>query len=164
VVKTVYLGLGSNIGSRRNNINCALAFLQAKLAIIKTSSIYETSAVGGVKQRNFFNCAVKAKTKLSPYELLKFVKGIEGAMGRAKTVKWGPRLIDIDILFYSDKVIKGSNTLTLPHKEVLNRLFVLTPLNDIAANFTHPVIRQKIKTLYNNALLTLPRQKVKIIA
>lgn len=153
------------MGDRRNNINCALSFLQAKpvkIKIIKTSSVYETSAVGGVKQRNFFNCAVKALTNLAPSELLAFIKSIESKMGRKKTVRWGRRIIDIDILFYGKEIIK-TKTLCVPHKEILNRLFVLAPLGEIAPAFTHPLVKQKVKTLYNEALLTLKGQKVKII-
>ena len=101
------------------------------------------------KQRNFYNIAAKFKTLLLPDELLKTLKRIEKELGRKKTYRWGPRVIDIDILFYGKKVVKTKN-LTVPHKEISNRAFVLVPLKEISPAFVHPVLRKQVKTLCVN--------------
>ena len=112
---------------------------------IKVSSLYETEPVGP-EQRNFYNIAGKFKTSLQPRELLKVLKNIEEKLGREKTFRWGPRVIDIDILFYGKQVIKTKN-LIIPHKEIINRAFVLVPMAEISANYIHPVYKKAIKTL-----------------
>ncbi len=145
----IYLSFGSNIGNRKKNIEKALSVLDKnKIAEIKISSLYETEAVGP-KQRNFYNVAGKFKTELLPDELLKKLKQIEKELGRAETYHWGPRVIDIDILFYGKKVVKTKN-LTVPHKEISNRAFVLVPLKEISPAFVHPVLRKQVKTLCVN--------------
>ncbi|MFC1501263.1 2-amino-4-hydroxy-6-hydroxymethyldihydropteridine diphosphokinase [Elusimicrobiota bacterium] len=143
----VYVGLGSNIGNRKLNIKKALKFLSDinDFFILKTSSLYETSAIGP-SQRSFINCVIKAKTKLDPHELLKNMQKIEKTMGRQKTVKWGPRIMDLDILLYGKTVIKSEN-LTIPHKEMEKRLFVLDPLSEISPKLIHPVIKQTVSKL-----------------
>lgn len=170
----IYLSLGSNIGNRAENIISALSFLQSSgfVNILRISSFYETSAVGP-KQRNFYNIAVEADTGLSPYGLLALAKHAEFLLGRlsAKNAKrWGPRIIDIDILFFGNKIIsEGSfaarldSRLIIPHKEIENRLFVLCPMNELAPDFVHPVLNRKINQILKNNLLTLKDQKVKII-
>ena len=146
---TIYLSLGSNIGNRKNNLRKALIELNMNnIKEIKISSLYETEPVGP-KQRNFYNIAGKFKTTLQPQELLKKIKQIEEYLGRTKTYRWGPRVIDIDILFYGKQIIKNKN-LIIPHKEITNRAFVLVPMNEIAPNFIHPVYNKIIKTLNNN--------------
>ena len=141
-----YLSLGSNIGNRKKNIEKALVQLEKNsIKKIKLSSFYETEPVGPV-QRNFYNIAGKFKTELTPFDLLKKIKEIESLLGRKKTYRWGPRVIDIDILFYGKKIIKTEN-LIIPHKEICKRLFVLIPLNEIAPNFVHVTAHKKIKTL-----------------
>ena len=143
---TIYLSLGSNIGDRRKNLEKALIELEKNnINIIKISSVYETEPVGP-KQRNFYNMAGKFSTNLLPDELLNQLKQIEKFLGRKKTFKWGPRLIDIDILFYGKQIIKTKN-LIIPHKEIVNRAFVLIPMNEISPHFIHPVYRRKIITL-----------------
>lgn len=143
---TIYLSLGSNIGNRKKNLEKALIELgQNNIKEIKISSFYETEPVGP-KQRNFYNIAGKFKTNLKPQELLKTVKQIEEKLGRIKTYHWGPRLIDIDILFYGKQIVKTKN-LIIPHKEIINRSFVLVPMNEIAPNFVHPANHKTIKTL-----------------
>ncbi|MBO7611931.1 MAG: 2-amino-4-hydroxy-6-hydroxymethyldihydropteridine diphosphokinase [Elusimicrobia bacterium] len=147
---TIYLSLGSNIGNREKNLEKALTELSNNnISKIKVSSLYETEPVGP-KQRNFYNIAGKFKTNLNPQDLLKVLKQIEQNLGRTKTYRWGPRVIDIDILFYGKQVIK-SPKLTIPHKEIINRAFVLVPMKEIASNFVHPTQHKTIKTL-NNAL------------
>jgi 2-amino-4-hydroxy-6-hydroxymethyldihydropteridine diphosphokinase len=146
---TIYLSLGSNIGNRKRNLEKALTELEInKIKKIKISSFYETEPVGP-KQRNFYNIAGKFKTNLTPQNLLKTVKKIEEYLGRTETYRWGPRVIDIDILFYGKQIIKTKN-LIIPHKEIINRAFVLVPMNEIAPNFIHPVYCKTIKTLNNN--------------
>ena len=156
----IYLSLGSNIGDMAENIMSALSFLQSSgfVEIKKISSFYETSAVGP-KQRNFYNIAVEAWTQLSPYGLLALIKHGEFLLGRKKRKTaelWGPRRIDIDILFFGNKIIKKDSfaakldtDLVLPHKEIGNRLFVLCPLNEIAPDFVHPVLNRKINAIYS---------------
>lgn len=147
----VYLSLGSNIGDRRKNIEKALRQLEKnKIFKITISSFYETESVGP-KQRNFYNIAGKFKTEFSPLELLKTLKHIEKLLGRTKTYRWGPRVIDIDILFYGKKIFK-TKILTIPHKEILNRAFVLVPMNEICPSFVYPGIQKRIKTLFNNLI------------
>ncbi|MDR1417762.1 MAG: 2-amino-4-hydroxy-6-hydroxymethyldihydropteridine diphosphokinase [Endomicrobium sp.] len=159
----IYLGLGSNIGNRAENIFAALSFMQSSLLIkiIKLSSLYKTSPIGP-KQKSFYNIAIKAKTKLNPYNLLFFLKQLEQILGRKKIILWGPRIIDIDILFFGNKVLNNS-LLSIPHKELQNRLFVLISLNEIASNLLHPVLNKTIHSILKEKLLTLKHQKVKII-
>ena len=150
-LKKIFLAFGSNIGYRRQNIERAIAELEQRgIPKIRLSSYYETSPVGP-KQKQFLNAAGIFKTNLTADKLLKTVKDIEKMLGRKKTLRWGPRTIDIDILFYSDIIIKNKN-LIIPHKEIQNRLFVLQPLNEIASGFIHPVEKKQIKTLLKNAL------------
>jgi 2-amino-4-hydroxy-6-hydroxymethyldihydropteridine diphosphokinase len=160
---SVYLSLGSNVGDRAENIVSALSFLQRNMSVNveKVSSFYETSPVG-LKQRSFYNIVIEAQTDLKPYDLLLFIKHVEFILGRRKTIKWGPRVIDIDILFFGRKIIDQPD-LTVPHKEIQNRLFVLIPLSEIAGDFVHSVLKQKISSILCDKLLTLKCQKVKII-
>lgn len=126
-------GLGSNIGDKPANIKKALALIESRglARLIAVSSIYKTPPWGYLEQENFANACALAKTTLSPEALLAAVKAIETDMGRQETVRWGPRLIDIDILFYGNEPLK-TDDLVLPHKELFNRAFVLVPLAEIA--------------------------------
>lgn len=127
------LGLGSNIGDKPANIRRALALVEARglARLTAVSSIYKTPPWGYLDQENFANACALAETTLAPEALLAAVKAIETDMGRQEAVRWGPRLIDIDILFYGNKPLKTDN-LVLPHKELFNRSFVLIPLAEIA--------------------------------
>ncbi len=129
----VGLGLGSNIGDKPANIRRALALLEARGAVDITavSSIYRTAPWGYLEQDVFANATALARTRLPPAALLAEAKAIEAEMGREKTIRWGPRLIDIDILFYGDLPLAEPD-LILPHKELFNRAFVLVPLAEIA--------------------------------
>ncbi|MGA2638084.1 2-amino-4-hydroxy-6-hydroxymethyldihydropteridine diphosphokinase [Methylocella sp.] len=127
------LGLGSNIGDKPANIARALAHLAARGAVTVTavSSIYRTAPWGYLDQEDFANACALATTTLEPAALLAEVKAVEAEMGRTGGVRWGPRLIDIDILFFGAEVF-DSPELVLPHKELFNRAFVLAPLAEIA--------------------------------
>jgi len=136
----VYLSLGSNLGQRKRYIKKAIALLK-KNPHFKTerlSSYYETEPTGFKNQPRFINLCLRAKTGLSPDELLKFVKEIEKKLGRKKRRRFGPREIDIDILFYGKKIIKRRD-LIIPHPRLKNRLFVLQPLVEISPNLRHPI-------------------------
>ena len=126
-------GLGSNIGDKPANIRAALALLEARgvATLTAVSSIYQTPPWGYLEQESFANACALARTSLGPAALLAAVKSIEADMGRAETFRWGPRLIDIDILFYGDAPLSTPD-LVLPHKELFNRSFVLVPLAEIA--------------------------------
>ncbi len=136
----VYLSLGSNLGQRKGYINKAVALLKKNrlFKLERISSFYETEPEGFKNQPGFINICLKAKTSLSPEQLLKFLKDTEKKVGRKKRKRWGPREIDIDILFYGKKVIKR-RCLTIPHRRLQDRIFVLKPLVEISPNLRHPV-------------------------
>lgn len=128
-----YLGIGSNIGDRHKTITRAIEKIGRLKGtqVIKTSGIYRTSPVGGPKGQGFFlNAAVKVDTKLSVGELLREIKSLERSLGRKKAVRWGPRVIDVDILFFGDKQVR-SKRLCVPHARVFVRDFVKGPLSEI---------------------------------
>ena len=112
------------------------------------SSIYESSPYGDLKQEDFFNAVFKIKTYYRPLELFGFLKKVEEQVGRKKTIKWGPREIDLDILFYNNLILEDEQ-LTIPHKDILNRDFVLIPLCEIAPELEHPGIHKKIYEICN---------------
>lgn len=146
MANNVYLGLGSNLGNKIENLQNAVKQinLNDKIKIISYSSLYETSAVGYVDQDNFFNLVLKIITYFSPLELLKEGKKIELQMGRKKNFHWGPRIIDIDILLYDDFIINEEDFI-VPHKELTKRDFVLEGLIEIDENLSHPVSKLKLK-------------------
>ena len=132
---TVYIGLGSNKNNPKEQIQNALKELRKKIEIIKESSIYETEPVGKNGTQNFYNMVIKAKTQLSPYSLLDMLLKIESSFGRnrKKEKRWGDRVLDLDILNYED-IIMNDYRLTLPHREMFNRIFVLEPFLEIEPN------------------------------
>ncbi len=127
-----YLSLGSNIGDRLKNLQGAVDALTLlpRTKVTAVSSVYETEPVGLKEQRSFYNIAVKVETSLSPRCLLGACLGIEAAMGRIRNIKNGPRIIDIDLILYDNEKYNDEE-LTLPHKEMNNRAFVLVPLTEI---------------------------------
>lgn len=135
-----YLGIGSNMGDRKKYIEDAEQALKAHplIRFIRMSDIIETEPYGGVEQENFLNGAIEAETLLEPEELLAALHEIENNAGRERTLHWGPRTLDLDILFY-DKLIYESDTLVIPHPDLQNRSFVLKPLSMIAPNYRHPL-------------------------
>ena len=128
----VYLSLGSNLGDRAANLNRAVAKLDSgPVRVSRVSSIYETTPVGVTDSSpDYLNLALKAETDLAPRELLEYVKSLERELGRAESYRWGPRIIDIDILLFDD-VTMDSDDLTIPHPRMLERKFVLVPLLEI---------------------------------
>ena len=129
---TVYLGLGSNLGERQQNIQRAIQLLNKNtVTVTKISRIIETDPVGGIAQPKYLNAVIETNTDLPPQKLLALIKNIERFIGRKPTVRNGPRKIDIDILLYGELKISAKD-LTIPHPRIQERLFVLTPLREIA--------------------------------
>ena len=150
-METIYLSLGSNQGDRRENIKKAIELIKANnVNVSKISSLYETEPVGFKDQPYFYNLCLKAETKLDPHTLLTLIKGIETETGRVKTTEKGPRIIDIDILFYSNIILKDKD-LVIPHSEIINRKFVLEPLCEIAPELVHPEKNAKIADILKEA-------------
>ncbi|MFH1014126.1 MAG: 2-amino-4-hydroxy-6-hydroxymethyldihydropteridine diphosphokinase [Thermoplasmatota archaeon] len=145
----VFLGLGSNIGNKEDYINKALSFISELYEVKKISHLYLTEPVGNIKQDWFLNCVVEIKTNVDPKKLLSSFKAIERKLGRIKTVKNGPRSIDIDILFYGDHIVNTKN-LIIPHPLIQDRLFVLQPMMDINPDFIHPMSKKSIHEMYKN--------------
>ena len=147
---TAVLLLGCNSGDCVQNILNALILLEKRVGkIIKSSSLFETSPWGFADQPEFLNQAVIIETLLQPLKLLEVLKNLEIEMGRITTEKWKQRCIDIDILFYDASVFE-SEELIIPHPHLHNRKFALIPLLEIMPEFTHPVIKKKIKELTDN--------------
>ena len=132
-VVTAYLGLGSNLGDRLANLREAIRRLEdgGACKVVKRSSVYETEPVGMVEQPDFLNAVVEVETAVEPRDLLRLCKSIENEMGRVRTNKWGPRVIDVDILLHGGSRVLEDD-LTIPHAEMIGRAFVLVPLAEIA--------------------------------
>ncbi len=146
-----YVGVGSNLGDRKKNIEKALSFLKARkeIKILRISSLYDTVAVGGRSQANYLNAVFCFKTFLDPRRLLAVLQGIEKKMGRPlKREKWCPRVIDLDILFYSSTIFE-KNKLIIPHPLMHERFFVLRPLLELAPRAVHPILKKTVKKLFN---------------
>lgn len=144
-----YLGLGSNLGDRKDYINRAVSRLSshAEISLLKCSSIIETKAFGKTDQPDFLNCILKIKTILSPQELLKLCLKIEKSLGRIRYETWGPRVIDIDILFYSDRIIDTPD-LKIPHPGIIKREFVLRSLMELCPELIHPVEKRTVREIF----------------
>ncbi len=136
---TVYLGLGSNMGERQDNLEKALELLGQRMRLGAISSVYDTAPVGNVNQPCFLNMACQVYTGIAPLALLTLVKGIELKLGRLPGKPNSPRPIDIDILFYDKKVMETPE-LIIPHPRLAERAFVLVPLVEIAPELVHPVL------------------------
>lgn len=151
----VYLALGTNLGEREKNLQVALRHLTWAVKVLAVSRLYETAPAYVVDQPNFLNIAIEGRTALSPTALLDYLKKLEMQFGRKKSRRYGPRLIDLDILFFDDHVL-DTPRLTIPHPRLTERAFVLRPLVDIAPEFVHPVLQQSIQDLTDNLMKKLP--------
>jgi 2-amino-4-hydroxy-6-hydroxymethyldihydropteridine diphosphokinase len=150
---TAYIGIGSNLESPAENCLKAIERLNAHadLTVVARSSLYQSEPLGITDQDWFVNSVIQLTTSLPPEELLHACLAIEQVMGRTRTEKWGPRIIDLDILFYDDLILKQEE-LEIPHPGIAERSFVLAPMNEIAPEFIHPKLKKPIQTL----LLEIP--------
>ncbi|HIE57759.1 MAG TPA: 2-amino-4-hydroxy-6-hydroxymethyldihydropteridine diphosphokinase [Anaerolineales bacterium] len=139
----VYLSLGSNLGNRIGNLQEAVRRLPPSVTVLAQSPVYQTKPWGYTKQPNFLNQVIFGETSCTPEELLTQLKAIEIRIGRKPTFRYGPRVVDLDILFYGDQIITLPN-LEIPHPRLYERAFVLVPLNDLAPDLRHPVSGQTI--------------------
>jgi 2-amino-4-hydroxy-6-hydroxymethyldihydropteridine diphosphokinase len=142
----IYIALGTNLGDRLANLRAAVESLPPEVIVKEKSHIYETPPWGYEEQPAFLNMVVKAETGLEPEPLLEYLKQLEVELGREQNFRWGPRLIDLDILFYDDLVL-DSPPLVIPHPRLHERVFVLVPLMDVAPDFVHPLIGRKIRNI-----------------
>lgn len=144
----VYIAIGSNLGNRQENCLRALQLLkQSKVNPASRSSMHETPPEGITEQPHFINMAVGVQTDLPPRQLLEVLKAIEKTMGREEAVRFGPRVIDLDILLYGDVVLDEPG-LVVPHPRMHERAFVLGPLTEIAPDVMHPVLKKKVRELW----------------
>lgn len=151
-LNSIYLSLGSNIGDRADNLTKAIVKLSKKMKIVKSSSIYETEPLLFENQNSFLNMILEVDYKGSPDQLLESIKIIENDMGRESTFRYGPRLIDIDIIFFNNYEVNQDN-LTIPHYDWKNRLFVIEPLYEVLElelnKSEYKIIGQKVKRVGN---------------
>lgn len=144
---TTYLALGTNIGDRASYLNAAVEAVSRKIGTVEQiSSIYQTAAWGVENQADFYNQVIEVKTTLLSLKLLEVCQAIEQELGRVRKEKWGPRVIDIDILSYDNQIIKSPD-LTVPHPLMQARNFVLVPLQEIAEDWIHPIYKKSIGLL-----------------
>ena len=145
---TAYLGLGSNLGDREGNIRRALELLAAhpETRVVRVSSFHETEPVGPPGQGMYMNAAAAVTTRLTAEGLLVLCQEIEEALGRVRTVKWGPRTIDLDILLFGESVI-DTGRLKVPHPLMHERRFVLEPLSEVAPDLVHPVLGMTVREM-----------------
>jgi 2-amino-4-hydroxy-6-hydroxymethyldihydropteridine diphosphokinase len=139
----VYIALGTNLGDRSTNLRVAIEAMPPEIHVLAESHVYETPPWGYEDQPAFLNMVIKAETELGPEALLKYLKQLEVELGREQNFRWGPRLIDLDILFYDDLTL-DSPPLVIPHPRLQERAFVLVPLADVAAKYMHPLLRKRV--------------------
>ncbi|MBS1783438.1 MAG: 2-amino-4-hydroxy-6-hydroxymethyldihydropteridine diphosphokinase [Bacteroidetes bacterium] len=145
----VFLLLGSNEGDRIDWLKRAIKRLCQFVVIDKQSSVYETAAWGLESQSDFLNMVIEIKTQLSATELLIEIQKLETELERQRTIVWGPRTLDIDILFYNNDIIQSPH-LVIPHPYIQDRRFTLEPLSEIAPNLKHPILKETVQQLLNH--------------
>jgi 2-amino-4-hydroxy-6-hydroxymethyldihydropteridine diphosphokinase len=143
---SVYLALGTNLGDRLANLQQALAALPPRVRLLAASPVYETPPWGYADQPTFLNQVVQAETDLDPHALLATLKQIETSVGRRTTFRYGPRVIDLDILFY-DELLLNTPELTIPHPHIPERAFVLVPLADLNPDLQHPSLGKTVRQM-----------------
>ena len=153
----VYLALGSNMGNRLANLKAAINNVTPQMTVKKKSSVYETPPWGFKEQDAFLNQVIKVKTSLAPEPLLRHLKRLEVALGRVPNFQNGPRLIDIDILFFDNMIIE-TPPLIVPHPRLHERAFVLVPLAEIEPDFIHPILQKSVSKLLED----LDRSEIKL--
>lgn len=146
MTERIYIALGTNIGDREGNLKTAKDALFPEVTVMRESSIYVTPPWGYADQPDFLNQVIEVSTLLEPLPLLRFLKDIENRMGRKKLIRNGPRLIDLDILFYGDRVV-DIDDLQIPHPRMEGRAFVLVPLHEIAPDLIHPVLEISVSSM-----------------
>lgn len=146
--KKAYLGIGSNMGDKKQYVDEAVSKLKKNLRIrkVRTSDFIITEPYGGVEQDKFLNGAIEIETLYKPKELLGFLQSLEQEAGRERTIHWGPRTLDLDILFY-ENFISDEKELTVPHPDMQNREFVLRPLNELCPYYRHPIFYKSVRQM-----------------
>jgi 2-amino-4-hydroxy-6-hydroxymethyldihydropteridine diphosphokinase len=142
----VYIALGTNLGDRLANLEAAISSMPPAVRVTGRSPVYQTAPWGYPDQPDFFNQVIQAETDLTPQELITYLKWLEKNLGRIPTFRNGPRLIDLDILFY-DELVMDSPPLSIPHPRLAERAFVLVPLADLAPGLRHPVLGKTVGEL-----------------
>ena len=147
----VYIAAGANLGEKELTLKEAIEKIDKRkdCVVTKVSNFYTTDPVGYENQDKFVNCVFEINTLQTPSELMDTLLEIEKEFKRERIIRWGPRTLDLDIIFYDDLII-GENDLVIPHKDMENRQFVLEPLMQIAPNFVHPLLRMSVEKLYKN--------------
>jgi 2-amino-4-hydroxy-6-hydroxymethyldihydropteridine diphosphokinase len=151
--RIIYLALGTNLGDRPANLRAALAALPPVVMLLESSPIYETPPWGVTDQPAFLNMVIKGKTRLEAQNLLKHLKHLETRLGRVPSIRYGPRKIDIDLLFYDD-ILLNTPELTIPHPRLHERAFVLIPLADLAPELVHPAFGKTVRQLLADVDIT----------
>lgn len=143
---TIYLGMGTNTGSRMENLLAAIDALSPEVQVMRRSPIYQTPPWGYTDQPDFLNLVLEATTSLPPQPLLDHLKNVEARIGRTANFRWGPREIDIDILFYG-QLVSEEEGLEVPHPRLHERAFVLVPLSDLTTDLIHPKMHKTVAEL-----------------
>jgi len=159
----VFLGIGTNLGDRRENLTKTIFYLKRLLGEVRSfSSIYETKSWGVANQPNYLNMVVAIQTYQTPQNTLATILAIEQLMGRQRAIKWGSRLIDIDLLFYDDLRVETHN-LKIPHPYIPERNFVLVPLNEIAPDFVHPTLMVSVTAMLQSCKDQLACKRTELV-